>query len=65
MTPAATGSLRPKMKSASPRPAVLNGEWWQRPTDFAAELPAPVATAGDRRGTVTHSTQALLDPSGQ
>ncbi|WP_432705191.1 DUF5994 family protein [Actinoplanes regularis] len=62
MTPVATGSLRPKMRSTSPRPAVLNGEWWQRPTDFAAELPALVATEGDRRGTVT---QALLDPSGQ
>jgi hypothetical protein len=49
------------MKPPSSRPALLDGGWWPRTTDLAAELPALVAAMGDRRGTVTYVLLSTAD----
>jgi hypothetical protein len=47
-------AVRLKMDPNPSRTTVLDGGWWPRSTDAAAELPALVEALGASRGQITH-----------
>ncbi|MEV5886489.1 DUF5994 family protein [Streptomyces sp. NPDC052020] len=49
-------SLRLSLAPAGPAPALLDGAWWPRSRDLAAELPVPTAVLDPRWGRITRVT---------
>ncbi|MBW6439547.1 hypothetical protein KZ829_38055 [Actinoplanes hulinensis] len=47
-------AVRLRLDQHPSRSTVLDGAWWPRSTDLAAELPALVSALGGLRGQITH-----------
>ncbi|MFI5896159.1 DUF5994 family protein [Actinoplanes sp. NPDC051513] len=50
----AQSAVRLKLDGGQTRKAALDGAWWPRTTDAAAELPSLVEALGGLRGEITH-----------
>lgn len=48
-------AVRLRLDAHPSRTTVLDGGWWPRSTDLAAELPVLLAALGDGRGEITHA----------
>jgi len=53
-TTAPTASVRLRLDPVPSRDTTLDGAWWPRSTDAAAEIPELVKALGDGRGQITH-----------
>ncbi|BBH65275.1 hypothetical protein ACTI_19600 [Actinoplanes sp. OR16] len=60
MNPTTESATRLRLADPPSRNTVLDGSWWPRSTDVAAELPALVQALADLRGAITH---VLLNPA--
>jgi hypothetical protein len=53
--------VRMRLKPATPRSGYVDGSWWPRSRDLAAELPALLAAVTDRLGTTERVSYHLGD----
>jgi hypothetical protein len=56
-----TSTSRLSLKPAAPTTGHVDGAWWPRTRDLAAELPALLAAVADRLGRIDRVTYHLAD----